>query len=148
MAAVERPAYPSDDALRDAASAIERRLALQGAADPFQELSSRLDPPTSAARRPSPAATAEYCAAAGELMRVSPQGSQLQAQTYLLSAFRGARGPGLEGTASVAAYRLGLVSLSGPTVAGARGGRATRGGATAAVRNAATVEGAGPCDVL
>ncbi len=81
-------------------------------------------------------------------MRVSPQGSQLQAQTYLLSAFRGARGPGLEGTASVAAYRLGLVSLSGPTVAGARGGRATRGGATAAVRNAATVEGAGPCDVL
>ena len=53
---------------------------------------------------------------------ISAQGSQLQAQTYLLGAFQAASRANLQGPASVAAYRLGLVSLSGPTVAGARGG--------------------------
>lgn len=146
--AVDLPAYPSDEALRAVSAATEGLLSRRSPSDPTPDLASTLGAPTARAQRPSPTVLAEYCAAAGELMRVSPQGSQLQAQTYLLNAFRMAREPGLEGTASVAAYRLGLVSLSGPTVAGVRGGRATRGGPTAAVRNATTVEGAGPCDVL
>jgi CHAT domain-containing protein len=113
-----------------------------------------IEPPAPAAERPPVAAMAEYCAAAGELMRVSPQGSQLQAQFYLLGAFRMAHGAGLQETASVAAYRLGLVSLSGPTVVGASGAKVTRGGSRAAVRNAETVSqaatagGGGPCDLL
>lgn len=140
--------FPSGDELRRAAETTETRLALRGAADPFLELAATLDPPVSADERPSAAVLAEYCAAAGELMRVSPQGSQLQAQSYLLGAFQMARGAGMQGTASVAAYRLGLVSLSSPTVAGTRGRRGVRGGTTAAVREASAAPASSPCDVL
>ncbi|WP_293678417.1 CHAT domain-containing protein [uncultured Phenylobacterium sp.] len=148
--ATEVTAFPTTDALRQAAAATETRLARRGAADPYQDLAPTLDPPTGSGGQPSPAAMAEYCAAAGELMRVSPQGSQLQAQSYLLGAFRIARGAGLQDTASIAAYRLGLVSLAGPTVAGARGGSRTTRGSTAAARNAEQAESAagGPCDLL
>ena len=150
MAAVSLQAYPSDAALRETAAGTEAQLAQRGPSGPFQDLMPGLEAPTSSAQRPSPAATADYCAAAGELMRVSPEGSQLQAQSYLLSAFRMASGAGLERTASLAAYRLGLVSLSGPTVTGARGGRARRGGSSGAIQNAAaaTADGGGPCDLL
>lgn len=149
MSAIALPSYPSDAALRQAAATAEAGLAGRSQSDSFTDLMPTLDPPTSSDQRPAAAATAEYCAAAGELMRVSPQGSQLQAQSYLLSAFRTARGEGLEATASTAAYRLGLVSLSGPTVTGARGARGgRRGGTAAAVSNAETVEGENPCDVL
>lgn len=141
-------AYPTAQALSQAAATTEARLAERGAADPYQDLAPTLDLPAQAAERPSPSAIATYCVAAGELMRTSPQGSQLQAQSYLLAAFQAARGAGLSDTASVAAYRLGLVSLSGSTVAGSRGARRTRGGSTAAVRNTETVQGQGPCDVL
>ncbi|RAK62783.1 CHAT domain-containing protein [Phenylobacterium kunshanense] len=140
--------FPSSESLRQATALTETRLARRGAADPFPELATALDPPVTNAGRPSPAVLAEYCAAAGELMRISPQGSQLQAQAYLLSAFQIASGAGLQATASVAAYRLGLVSLSSPTVAGARGRRGVRGGTSAAVREASVAPGAGPCEVL
>ena len=144
-------AFPSANVLREAAESTEVRLARREAADTFQDLAGALDPPVSTDDRPSPANLAVYCAATGELMRVSAQGSQLQAQSYLLGAFQMARRAGLQDTASIAAYRLGLVSLSGPTVAGTRGGgRATRGGTSAAVRNTEQVDGAGiaPCDLL
>ena len=148
MAAVKTQDFPSSSDLSRVAASTEIQLARRGLSGTYQDMLPALDMAAANADRPSPAAVAEYCAAAGELMRVSPQGSQLQAQSYLLNAFRLARGSGLQGTASVAAYRLGLVSLSGPTVAGVRGGRATRGGATAAVRNAGTLESVSPCDVL
>ncbi len=141
-------AFPSDAALSRATQITESRLGSRGASDPFPDLAPNLDLPISGAERPSPATLAEYCAAAGELMRVSPQGSQLQAQSYLLSAFQVARGAGLRGTASVAAYRLGLVSLSGPTVSGARGRRGARGGVPAVAREAWSASGPGPCELL
>lgn len=140
--------YPSGDALQKSTSEMEGRLARRGPADPFQELKSELDPPAAGEQAPPPQALADYCAAAGELMRESPQGSQQQAQYYLLSAFQIARGAGLGETASVAAYRLGLVSLSGSSAAGTRGAKASRGGSVAAVRNAEDVRGLGPCDLL
>ena len=87
--------YPSGDALRKSTSEMEGRLARRGPSDPFQELKSELDPPSTGAQAPPPQALADYCAAAGELMRESPQGSQQQAQYYLLSAFQIARGAGL-----------------------------------------------------
>lgn len=148
MAAVKTQNFPTSADLSRAAAATEVQLARRGVSATYQDVMPGLDLATPSAERPTAAALAEYCAAAGELMRVSPQGSQLQAQSYLLNAFRMARSSGLSGAASLSAYRLGLVSLSGPTVAGVRGGRATRGGATAAVRNAETLEGASPCDVL
>ncbi|HYD98790.1 MAG TPA: CHAT domain-containing protein [Alphaproteobacteria bacterium] len=141
-------AYPSSQALMQAAAATEQRLAGRGASESLQDAMPALDPPLAGPDRPSPAAMAEYCAAAGEMMRVSPQGSQLQAQSYLLGAFQMASASGLQRTASVAAYRLGLVSLSGPTVSGTRGRRGSRGGVAAAVRNAGAVEAGGPCDLL
>ena len=71
---------------------------------------------------PNPEALARYCTAAGEVMRLSVEGSQLQAQTFLLTAVRVARDAGADALTSQAAYRLGLVSLAGPPVGGARGG--------------------------
>ncbi len=148
MAAVKTEGFPSSADLRRVAASTETQLAQRGLSGAYQDMMPALDMVSANSERPSQAAVAEYCAAAGELMRISPQGSQLQAQSYLLNAFRIARGSGLQSTASLAAYRLGLVSLSGPTVAGVRGGRATRGGATAAVRTAGTIDTAAPCDVL
>src|SRR5688572_16352954 len=76
------PAYPTGEALRSAARSAETRLARRDATDAFQDLAPALDLPTSGSEAPSPAAVAEYCIAAGELMRLSPQGSQYQAQSY------------------------------------------------------------------
>jgi CHAT domain-containing protein len=145
-------AYPSAEALMQAAATAEARLARRSAADPYPDLAPALELAASQDQRPSPLALAEYCAAAGELMRVSPRGSQLQAQSYLLTAFQTASTAGLREPASLAAYRLGLVSLSGATVSGSRGAsrRSARGGTVEAVQTAETVAsgGDGPCDVL
>jgi len=127
-------AYPTTEAMVRATAATEAQLAQRGPADAYQDLMGALDLPAANTERPAASALAPYCAATGELMRMSPQGSQLQAQSYLLGAYRMAQGGGLEGTASVAAYRLGLVSLSGSTVAGSRGARRSTRGPTAAVR--------------
>jgi CHAT domain-containing protein len=146
--------YPSTSELQQAARSAETRLARRGSSvDPYGEIAPALDLPGSATERPSPAALAEYCMAAGELMRVSAQGSQLQAQTYLLAAFQTASAAGLNQPASRAAYRLGLVSMTGSTVAGTRGGRRGTRGTRAAVEEvreqaAASTPGSGPCDLL
>jgi CHAT domain-containing protein len=143
----ELAAYPAAADLQRAAAAAEQRLSRRGAADPFADIAPALDLPTTGAEKPSAAAVAEYCAAAGELMRVSAQGSQLQAQTYLLGAFQAASRAGLQGQASVAAYRLGLVSLSGTPASGTRGARGRSRGPTAAVREVEQMKG-GPCEIL
>lgn len=140
-------AYPAAADLQRAAAAAEQRLSRRGAADPFADVAPGLDLPTAGAEKPSALAVAEYCAAAGELMRVSAQGSQLQAQTYLLGAFQAASRAGLQGQASVAAYRLGLVSLSGTPASGTRGARGRSRGPSAAVREVEQMRG-GPCDIL
>ncbi|MBX3484830.1 CHAT domain-containing protein [Phenylobacterium sp.] len=140
-------AYPAAADLQRAAAAAEQRLSRRGAADPFSDVAPGLELATAGADRPSALAVAEYCAAAGELMRVSAQGSQLQAQTYLLGAFQTASRAGLQAQASVAAYRLGLVSLSGTPASGTRGARGRSRGPTAAVREVEQMRG-GPCDIL
>lgn len=145
-------AYPSDEALRQATAAAEARLAQRGADDPYAEIAPVLELSGSVGVRPSARAVSEYCAAAGELMRVSVQGSQYQAQTYLLGAFQAASAAGLNRPASLAAYRLGLVSLSGSTASGTRGGarRGVRGAAAAVdeVRQQTAAVTSGPCDLL
>lgn len=140
--------YPSGAELQRAAALAESRLQRRGAADPFADIAPALETPASTAEKPSAQAVSEYCSAAGELMRVSVQGSQLQAQTYLLGAFQTASRAGLNAPASLAAYRLGLVSLSGTPASGTRGA-ARRGsrGPTAAVREIGQMQG-GPCELL
>jgi len=141
-------AYPTGAELQQAASVAESRLARRGGADPFADIAPALELRAGGAERPSAEAISEYCSAAGELMRVSAQGSQLQAQSYLLGAFQTASRAGLSGQASVAAYRLGLVSLSGTPASGTRGGgRRGNRGPTAAVREIEQTRG-GPCEVL
>ena len=153
--AAQLPAYPSGTAMEAAAAATETRLARGAAAERLPQLDADLELPIDRAERPSAAAIASYCAAAGELMRLSPEGSQRQAQAYLLGAYRTASAAGLTGPASEAAYRLGLASLAGSTVTGAHGVRGRRGAQDGLRRGgavAAQVEaerlGAGPCDVL
>jgi len=115
--------FPTSEEMVRAADAAEQRLRdegilgrdVRGALSVLEVQPSGSTPPASAAR-------ARYCNAAGEIMRVSVEGSQLQAQTYLLTAVREARNAGAEQLTSQAAYRLGLVSLAGPPVGGARGG--------------------------
>jgi len=145
--AADLPAYPTSAELQRVAAQAEARLAQRIGADPFGEVAPTLELAPTGAEQPSARALSEYCAAAGELMRVSAQGSQLQAQTYLLGAFRTASRAGLQGPASVAAYRLGLVSLSGAPATGTRGGRRASRGPTAAVREVEQMRG-GPCDLL
>lgn len=112
-------ANPTVAALKLATEAAEARAKSRGATmDDIRVL----DVPLDSTEAPDAATRAAYCTAAGEVMRLSPQGSQFQAQTYLLSGYRLAAGAGVEGIASLAAFRLGLVSSSGSAVTGARGG--------------------------
>ena len=80
-------ALPADAALRARAATLEDALA-RGA--PLGDLAAALDMPDSGADAPSPEALATYCVAAGEAARTSSQGSQFQAHSYLLAAFRNA----------------------------------------------------------
>ena len=133
--------YPTSEDLRRAASLAEERLArTRGTSDPLLDVLALLEVPAPASQPPAADAVADYCVAAGEVMRVSSKGSQFQAQTYLLEAFQKAQAGDLAPTASRAAYRLGLVSLAGPTVAGARGARNSRGGTNAAVEEAKSAD--------
>ena len=117
-------AFPSTEQALGAADAAERRLRGVRSSGRLEGALSTLEVQGTASERPSPEAIARYCLAAGEVMRLSVEGSQLQAQTYLLTAVRTARAVGAEGLTSQAAYRLGLVSSSGAPVGGARGGGA------------------------
>jgi CHAT domain-containing protein len=114
-------AFPSDAALTEKADGIEQMLAgLRARGDASGAPPAQLEVPLTTAAPPAPLALARYCAAAGELMRLSAQGSQLQAQNYLLAAYRLAEGSG-DPLASRAAYRLALVGASEPGADGTRG---------------------------
>ncbi len=87
---------------------------------------------------PSPAAIAAYCAAAGETMRIAADGSQAQAIVYLLTAFRQARDAEDRRLAALSAYRLALVGIADPAVAGTRGGVRSAGAQISAAAAEAT----------
>lgn len=144
-------AVASDSDLRLATLRAQSRLA-RGASEAAEGLAGDLEVASAGVARASPQALADYCLAAGELMRVSPQGSQLQARRFLVTAFRTASAAGLAEPASLAAYRLGLLTVSGATPTGARGARGARGGgarrgAAAQVRDAIAL-GDRPCEAL
>lgn len=144
--------YPTDEALLRAAAAAEQRLASERAqGGRLDGAAAALEVPAQASTSPGSEALARYCTAAGEVMRLSVDGSQLQAQNYLLKALRESRSGGLAQLTSQAAYRLGLVSLQGPPVGGARsGGTAVRrsGSAVAGqLRSAQASEGGAGAEV-
>ena len=118
--------FPSDAEMLRAADAAERRLRGVRGTGRLEGALSDLEIAPAGASVPNPEALARYCTAAGEVMRLSVEGSQLQAQTYLLTAVRAAQSAGADELTSQAAYRLGLVSLAGPPVGGARGGGGSR----------------------
>ncbi len=122
--------YPTDDILVAAAQAAELRLEEErGSGGAYPAALAALEVAPASASPPGAEALARYCAAAGEAMRLSVEGSQLQAQTYLLTALRQSSEAGRPQLTSQAAYRLGLVSLQGPPVGGTRGtGRVRRSG--------------------
>jgi CHAT domain-containing protein len=143
--------YPSDGDLKRATAQAQSRLA-RGAADAKGPADVELDVAASGAAQPSAPALTDYCLAAGELMRLSPEGSQLQARRFLLTAFRTANANGLAEPASLAAYRLGLLTATSATPTGARGARGSRGGVarrgTAAQAREAITVGERPCELL
>jgi CHAT domain-containing protein len=144
-------AYPADADLERAANALEAHLASSvGRKVDLESALQQLEVPTRAVQPPSKFAQAKYCAAAGELMRVAPQGSPFQAQSYLIHAFQIAQASGASDVAAASAYRLGLVSLRTPTVAGTRsGGRARKTSVVAAqVSAAAQTSDGSVCDAL
>ncbi len=147
--------FPSPDALIQAAREAETRVEEErSAGGRFVRATAALEVPSVAPTPPGSEAVARYCTAAGEVMRVSADGSQLQAQTYLLTAMRESRDAGDAQVTSQAAYRLGLVSLQGPAVGGARGsgsGRVRRSGSAVAsqLRSAQAQEAGGQaCSAL
>ena len=144
--------FPTTGSLLSTAANVEARLsATAGAGTSVDSLVSALEVERSTPQQPTMASRALYCAAAGEVMRLAAQGSQFQAQTYLSAAFRYATAAGSSPVSSLAAYRLGLVSLTSPGVAGARGSlRNARGGLMRAgiETGAAQTSGGGACGKL
>lgn len=132
--ALTQAASTSDHALLDAARRIEATLASDSAITAGPLLL-----PSTASETAGPAALAQYCSAAGELMRLSAQGSQRQAQTYLQTALANSIDADLPQLTALSAYRLGVVSVSGASVSGLRGGKPVRrnGGRTASRLRAA-----------
>jgi len=125
--------FPSGEALEEVAAAVEQQLeTLRNRGDASIASPAQLAVPSTQAAPPPALALARYCAAAGELMRLSAGGSQRQAQNYLLAAYRLADGTE-DPLTSRAAYRLALVGASEPGADGTRGasGGARRGGAPA-----------------
>ncbi len=146
--------FPTEAELLQAANSIEQSLRQQRLeTSALGDAIRRLEVPASSPLRPSGEALARYCTAAGEVMRLSVEGSQLQAQTYLVTALRESRGTSDPQLTAQAAYRLGLVSLSGPPVGATRGGgrRLRRSGTEVArsVRTAQQLENEAPgCSTL
>jgi CHAT domain-containing protein len=125
-------AYPSNTSLEQAAALVEGQLQqdrLSGSAGTSEALRAAADELELAdtdARPPSAHALANYCSAAGELMRVSPEGSQREAQIYFRTALQNSRLARLPSLTALTAYRLGIVSVSRGSVAGLRGGQPLR----------------------
>jgi CHAT domain-containing protein len=113
--------FPTDAALTETADRIEATLdSLRARGDASGAAAAQLEVALGSSAPPAALALARYCAAAGELMRLSAQGSQLQAQSYLLAAYRLSEGTG-DPLASRVAYRLALVGASEPGADGTRG---------------------------
>lgn len=117
--------FPTDASLLSAAESAEQRLDQErvgaAAASGLEAQVAALDVAADQAKAPAAASLARYCSAAGELMRVSPDGSQNLAQTYLMTALRRSLAAQLSTETAQAAYRLGLVSVSGAALSGTRG---------------------------
>jgi CHAT domain-containing protein len=113
--------YAADQTLTAVADTVEAHLAaLSERGDASSAEPVELDVALTASAAPARASLARYCAAAGELMRLSAKGSLRQAQLFLFSAFRLAatsEGP----LAARAAYRLALVGAHEPGASGSRG---------------------------
>jgi len=122
-------AFPSEAALSRTAEWVEQQLAaLRARGDASSASPSALALALTEPQAPSPRALAQYCAAAGELIRLSAGGSQRQALNYLLAAYRLSDGSD-DPLASRAAYRLALVGASEPGADGTRGASRGRRGA-------------------
>jgi len=80
-----------------------------------------LDVSDSTPQKPDAGALAQYCSAAGEVMRLSASGSQRQAQIYLQTALRDSRAAQLPELTALVAYRLGVVWIGGASLSGIRG---------------------------
>jgi CHAT domain-containing protein len=120
--------FPTRAVLDEAAARIEQMLAeLRARGDASGAPTTQLEVPLAAGSPPAPISLARYCLAAGELMRLSAQGSQLQAQNYLLAAYRLSAGAD-DPLAARAAYRLALVGASDPGADGTRGASTRRRG--------------------
>ncbi len=111
--------YPAPDTLVEATQRL--RTSLRQPLQPAQ-VQSALNPALGeAGTQPGQQILAEYCVTAGEVMRTGVEGSQMQAQNYLLSAYRYATASADRATVVTATYRLGLVWLGDPASAGSRG---------------------------
>ena len=101
---------------------------------------------------PGAEAVARFCQAAGELSLVAENGSQQQAQTFLLTALRWSEEAKLSSLTARIAYRLGLISTGGVslrTVRGAGGLRRSRETLSQQLRAAvATDDSATSCAML
>lgn len=100
-------------------AAVEAVLARRGVDPAIATDATWLNAPVAGGATLSAIDRARTCAAAGESLRLSPEGNQAQAKAFLLSAAQTARTAGDSGLAARALYRLGLASLSGDTATGA-----------------------------
>ena len=100
-------------------STVEAVLARRGVDPAIATDAAWLNAPVAGGATLSAIDRARTCAAAGESLRLSPEGNQAQAKAFLLLAAQTARTAGDQALAARALYRLGLASLTGDTATGA-----------------------------
>lgn len=105
--------------------AADRIAAVDGAAARMAQVARALEAGVHQGA-PSAAALGRYCSAAGEYMRIAPEGSQREAQSLLLAALRHSRSAGSREVTANAAYRLGLITANASGSAGLRGAAPVR----------------------
>ena len=114
--------FPSDVDLLTAADRIEERVqvtrSMGGVVTSSQELTAVN---LTVRSKPSPAALARYCYAAGELSLIAEEASQGQARNFLLAALEYSGRAGLPALTGKIAYRLGLNSTGGIPLRAVRG---------------------------
>jgi CHAT domain-containing protein len=111
--------FPSAAALDTATARAEKGVGFEGAEAAGLTLTVEAD----SAERPRLASLARYCRVAGEAARISKNGSQWQAQNYLLASYRFAASADDNENAARAAYQLGLVSSTETAAPGLRGAK-------------------------
>jgi CHAT domain-containing protein len=126
LCGVESGTAPGGTILQRATSTAEGLLGRSRVPEIGDEALKTLRVSESGVGKGEPHILAAYCLAAGEAMRIGREGSQFQAQNYLVAALHYSYAAKDAGLVARVAYQLALASIDGPAVGGTRGALQSR----------------------